>query len=172
MKITTSRVIDAVLAKQRVKEGFNHELNWDYIREREKDGGVLDPEALAQSQIKLKVEWWGVISVIDAIQDLWKGHPSRVIHSLEGKQSCKYDGHSVRVLASAGRTLLTIEFADGNWFTFIADEAEKSDFVFQGCFIGGEEGDITLDDVLSFVRRFTAIVTPEVFLYDSALRIG
>jgi hypothetical protein len=68
--------------------------------------------------------------------------------------------------------LLTIEFADGNWFTFIADEAEKSDFVFQGCFIGGEEGDITLDDVLGFVRRFTAIVTPEVFLYDSALRIG
>jgi hypothetical protein len=92
MKITTSRVIDAVLAKQQIKDGFSYKLNWDYIREREKDGGVLDPDALAQSQIKLKVEWWGVISVIDAIQDLWKGSPSRVIHSLGGSSRANMTG--------------------------------------------------------------------------------
>lgn len=167
MKITTSKIIDASLAKHNMIEGYDpHRLNWDFINDREKLGdGVLEAEPLSRKCISLKPEWFAVLAAIDKLESVFAGRLSEVLHSVKGYQTCHFLDAKILAGSIAGRSMATIELSTGEWFSMIADQSAKTNFVFQGCFL--EE--TSLDQCIEFASKFANYATIEAFLADQTL---
>lgn len=173
MRITTAKIISASLFKYQMENGYDPgKIDWDYInREESIDGGVLDSYCLERRQIQLRPEWHSVLASIDLIEKTLKGRVSDVFHTIVGPCSAHFSGLEVNILATAGRTLVSVHFKTGDWISFIAGKSEKNDFRFQGCFFGGGEADTTIDSALIQIRGFAEVLTTESFLEDRSLRV-